>query len=126
MEGGIVSFEGDIGRLTQVLSNLVANALRHTPRGGTITLEAHPTEFGISIIVKDTGEGIAEEDLPHIFDRFWRGDPARTHTEGIGGGLGLAIAKQLVRNHGGTISVESSPGQGTRFVIDLPITREDR
>ncbi|MFN2110841.1 MAG: sensor histidine kinase [Anaerolineae bacterium] len=111
---------GDPGRLDQVLANLVVNAVRHTPRNGTITLEAASIPDGVEICVSDTGEGIAAEDLPFIFDRFWRGDRARSHQEGAGSGLGLAITRQLVRLHGGTIDVASTLGAGTTFTIRLP------
>lgn len=112
--------QGDAGRLDQVLSNLVANALRHTPPGGAITLAATAQDSRVRITVADTGEGIAAADLPFIFDRFWRADRARSHTGGVGSGLGLAIASQLVQAHGGAIKVESDLGQGTTFTIDLP------
>lgn len=119
-EGELPSIVGDVGRLDQVLGNLVANAVRHTPGGGTITLKAEPQKGGVRIIVRDTGEGIPAEDLPHIFDRFWKGDRSRTRAGGAGSGLGLAIARQLVQAHGGTICVESEVGQGTTFTIELP------
>lgn len=112
---------GDPGRLDQVMGNLVVNAVRHTPHGGLITLEAASLANGVEIRVCDTGEGIAPEDLPFIFDRFWRGDRARTHQGGAGSGLGLAITRQLVRLHGGTIDVASAPGAGTTFTIYLPV-----
>jgi signal transduction histidine kinase len=120
----------DPGRLDQVLSNLVNNALRHTPSGGRITLGATMAQNGadhqndpaqIQIVVADNGEGIPPDDLPFIFDRFWRGDRARTHQEGTGSGLGLAITGQLVKAHGGTITVDSAPGSGTTFTITLPV-----
>lgn len=111
---------GDPGRLDQVMANLVVNAVRHTPRGGTITLEASARPDGVEIRVGDTGEGIAPEDLPFIFDRFWRGDRARSHQTGAGSGLGLAITRQLVRLHGGTIDAASAPGAGTTFTITMP------
>ena len=110
----------DAGRLDQVLSNLMLNALRHTPRGGTITLNAERTAGGVRVIVGDTGGGIPAEEVPHIFDRFWRGDPSRSRAAGAGAGLGLAIARQLVSAHGGRIGVESESGRGTTFTIDLP------
>ena len=111
----------DAGRLDQVLSNLVANALRHTPPGGRITLATEPLPPGVRISVSDTGEGIAAEDLPYVFDRFWRGDRARTRATSAGSGLGLAIARQLVRAHGGEITVESERGVETTFVLTLPM-----
>jgi signal transduction histidine kinase len=114
----------DAGRLDQVLSNLMANALRHTPSGGTISLRGERAGDGVCITVRDTGEGIPPEDLPYIFDRFWRGDRSRSHTGGAGSGLGLAIARQLVQAHGGHIGVESQPGQGTTFTIELPGGRD--
>ena len=111
---------GDAGRLDQVLSNLVANALRHTPAGGRITLQARLLEDGVQIEVIDTGEGIAAEDLPFVFERFWRGDRARTHSGGAGGGLGLAIAKQIVEAHNGRIAVRSTPQETTTFTLTFP------
>ena len=112
---------GDYDRLNQALSNLISNALRHTPEGGTILLEtgtASSPERTVRIIVKDSGAGIASEDLPFIFDRFWRAD--KTRTERTHSGLGLAIVKQLIRAHDGTIDVQSETGKGTTFTIELP------
>jgi signal transduction histidine kinase len=119
---GLLVLSADADRLDQVLSNLVANALRYTPAGGTISLKAERSTDGIRITVSDDGVGIPEEDLPYIFDRFWRGDPSRTR---VGGsvGLGLAIAQQLVQAHGGSIAVDSSTDTGTTFTVDLPIDR---
>jgi len=113
---------GDVGRLEQVLGNLMANALRHTHEGGLITLQGESADGGIRITVRDTGEGIPAEDVPYVFDRFWRGDRSRSRAGGAGSGLGLAIARQLVRAHGGQITVESELGHGTTFTIDLPPT----
>jgi len=114
IEDGLPLISGDVGRLEQVLGNLMANALRHTPSGGDITLQARPLENGVRIIVRDTGEGIPAEDLPYIFDRFWRGDRSRSHASGAGS------ARQLVQAHGGTIKVESELGRGTTFAVELP------
>ena len=111
----------DYDRLNQVLSNLISNALRHTPEGGKISIEAETgssPERSVRIMVKDTGAGISTEDLPFIFDRFWRADKSRserTHT-----GLGLAITKQLIHAHNGTIEAQSEVGTGTTFIIELP------
>ncbi len=110
----------DYDRLIQVLANLLANALRYTPENGQITLRGETAQDGVRITVSDTGAGIPAEDLPYIFDRFWRGDKSRARTEGSSG-LGLAITKQLVLAHGGTISAESQPGKGTTFAIELPL-----
>jgi len=112
--------QGDAGRLDQVLSNLVANAVRHTPSGGKIILAATLAGNRVQITVTDTGEGIAATDLPFIFDRFWRADRARTHGSGAGSGLGLSIANQLIRAHGGEIKVASEAGKGTVFTVELP------
>jgi two-component system OmpR family sensor kinase/two-component system sensor histidine kinase BaeS len=111
----------DYDRLIQVLTNLLSNALRHTSAGGRITLHAKAIPDGVRITVSDTGAGIPPEDLPFIFDRFWRGDKSRARMEGSSG-LGLAITRQLVLAHGGTISVESEVGEGTTFTIELPET----
>jgi two-component system sensor histidine kinase BaeS len=111
---------GDAGRLNQVLGNLVSNAVRHTESSGSITLSAELHAGRVQIAVADTGEGISAEDLPFIFDRFWRGDRARSRGGGAGSGLGLAIARQLVRAHGGTISVDSEVGRGSVFTVTLP------
>ena len=111
----------DYDRLTQVLSNLISNALRHTPNGGTVSIETgigSSPERNVRIAVIDSGLGIAPEDLPFIFDRFWRGDKSRS--ERTHSGLGLAITKQLIHAHGGTIEAQSLVGKGTTFTIELP------
>jgi len=115
-----LTVQGDAGRLDQVLSNLVSNALRHTGQGGSIVLRARGVDGFVQMTIVDTGEGIAAADLPFIFDRFWRADRARTHGGGAGSGLGLSIANQLVKAHGGKIEVASQVGQGTTFTIALP------
>jgi signal transduction histidine kinase len=114
--------EADYDRLYQVLANLLTNALRHTPENGSITLHAEAISEGVRITVSDTGTGIPAEDLPYIFDRFWRGDKSRARAEGSSG-LGLAITKQLVLAHGGTITAESDVGKGTKFIIELPLEK---
>jgi len=111
----------DADRLDQVLTNLIGNALRHTPAGGRVTLSAQAANGGVALAVADTGAGIDPADLPHVFDRFWRGDRSRTRArDGAGSGLGLAIARQLVRAHGGDIEVTSAPGEGATFTVYLP------
>ncbi|MCA9972318.1 MAG: HAMP domain-containing histidine kinase, partial [Anaerolineales bacterium] len=108
----------DAERMAQVLGNLVSNALRYTPAGGRITLEARPAPggAGVQLLVSDTGAGIAPQALPHIFERFYRGDEARAQ-QGEESGLGLAIAKSIVEAHGGTIAARSELGLGTTFVL---------
>jgi two-component system sensor histidine kinase VicK len=109
-------------KLSRILDNLVSNALRYTPEGGRIFLEASTWEDQVLVEVCDTGSGIAEKDLTKIFDRFYRGDKSRIRQgEYHGGvGLGLAIVKGLVKAHGGDISVESKPDMGTKFRFTLP------
>jgi two-component system, OmpR family, sensor histidine kinase BaeS len=109
----------DTDRMAQVLNNLIANALRHTAQG-TITLSAHAADSCVQLQVCDTGSGIDPDDLPHIFDRFYRADKARQRGDGGTSGLGLAIAKAIVEAHAGSIAVASAPGQGTAFTINLP------
>jgi signal transduction histidine kinase len=108
----------DARRIGRVLANLVSNALRHTPSGGTVQVQALRMQDGVMVEVTDTGEGIRPEDLPHIFERFYRGEKSRSRTTG-GAGLGLAIAKGIVEAHGGYIDVESLP-ESTRFYFVLP------
>jgi two-component system OmpR family sensor kinase len=110
---------GDPDRIEQVIENLVANALRHTPPGGTIELDAASVGDGWGLAVIDTGQGIAREHLPHVFDRFYKVDASRMAGAGGGSGLGLSIAKAIVQRHGGTIAVTSRPGR-TEFSIVLP------
>jgi two-component system, OmpR family, sensor histidine kinase BaeS len=109
----------DPERMAQVLGNLLGNALRYTPAGGTITLTAESAGGMVHLLVADTGAGIAAGDLPHIFERFYRADRSRQQENGSSG-LGLAIAKSIVEAHGGTITVTSAVGQGTTFTISLP------
>jgi two-component system sensor histidine kinase BaeS len=115
-----VIVQADPDRLRQVIGNLVANALRATPAGGSVTLSAAgPVAGWATVVVRDTGVGIAAADLPYVFDRFWRADTARGRSTG-GSGLGLAIARQIITDHGGRISVESEQGTGTAVDIALP------
>jgi signal transduction histidine kinase len=111
----------DRHRIREMLLNLVTNAIKYTPQGGTIDLSLADQDGAVSITVRDTGIGIAPGDLPHIFDRFWRADPARSRTgDRPGTGLGLAITKWIAEAHGGSITVQSRPGRGTIFTVRLP------
>ena len=110
--------EVDPERMAQVLGNLVSNAMRYVPEGGWIELSATADDSSVTLHVRDNGLGIAPEDLPHVFTRFYRGDKSRQLNGEAG--LGLTIARSLVEAHGGRISVESEPGQGTTFTIRLP------
>ncbi|HZE76702.1 MAG TPA: ATP-binding protein [Gemmatimonadales bacterium] len=111
----------DRHRIRELLLNLVTNAIKYTPAGGTVGLTLSDVDGVVTLVVSDTGVGIAPGDLPHIFDRFWRADPARSRTgERAGTGLGLAITKWIAEAHGGTITVQSRPGRGTIFTVHLP------
>ncbi|MGQ9928431.1 MAG: sensor histidine kinase [Chloroflexaceae bacterium] len=124
--GNLPEALADPERLTQVLHNLLSNALRHTPAGGQITLRAQTAagaNGALRLEVEDTGAGIAPEDLPHVFERFYRADRGRTREQG-GSGLGLTIAQELVRLQGGVMGVQSAPGQGARFWFTLPVCQE--
>jgi signal transduction histidine kinase len=115
-----VTVPGDPDRLLQLLLILVENALRHTPAGAGVTVEVPPPTGGAArIVVRDEGEGIAPEHLPHLFDRFYRADGARGRATG-GTGLGLAIARAIAQAHGGEIAVASAPGRGSAFTVTLP------
>jgi DNA topoisomerase VI subunit B len=101
------------------VANLVGNAIKFTPRGGRVRVSVEPTPDGARIDVADTGVGIDPGELPHIFDRFYRGSRAN-EARGAGSGLGLAIVRSIVDIHGGTVTVESGAGQGSRFTVRLP------
>lgn len=116
---GDPSVHADPVRLRQVIGNLLSNAIRHTPSGGRVALNAHPVPGGAELRVTDTGSGIRPADLPRVFDRFWREDTSRSRKTG-GSGLGLSIVRQLVRAHGGEVFVTSHPGVETVFTIRLP------
>jgi two-component system OmpR family sensor kinase/two-component system sensor histidine kinase BaeS len=120
IEPDLLDINADPQRIGQVIGNLLSNALRYMPtEGGQVILTVQQTEEGVTLSVNDNGPGISTADLPHLFDRFWRGEKSRTRSSG-GAGLGLTIARQLVELHGGTIGVESTPGQGARFWFRLP------
>ena len=111
----------DRSRIRQLALNLIENAVKYTPRGGQVSVELGTNDGRAVFTVADTGIGIAPGDLPHVFDRFWRADSARTRTsERAGTGLGLAICKWIAEAHGGTIEVQSRPGRGTTFTVGLP------
>ena len=110
---------GDREKLQQVLINVVSNAMKYTPDGGSIDIVATPASKGIAICVTDTGMGIPKEDLPRLFERFYRVEKARSSDAG-GSGLGLAIAKEILDAHGGDIRVESTVGKGTCVFVTLP------
>lgn len=114
--------DADADRLRQILLNLLDNALRYTPGGGRVDLVVRPAPGGVTVTVADTGPGIDAADLPHVFDRFYRGEKSRSR-EGGGTGLGLTIARSLVQLHGGEIRADSAPGDGTRFTLTLPAAR---
>lgn len=97
------------------------NAIKYSPKGKKITLTSKRSDRSITFEIKDEGYGIAKEDIPHLFDRFYRADKSRTKSEASGYGLGLAIAKEIVEKHHGTISVDSKLGQGTSVTIRLPV-----
>jgi signal transduction histidine kinase len=110
---------GDPMRLEQALQNLAANALRHTPRGGRVTMDAVFEAGAVVITVSDTGSGIPPEHLPYVFDRFYKVDPSRAE-QSSGSGLGLSIVKAIVERHGGTVTAASRPGGGTTFTLKFP------
>lgn len=126
---------GDSDQLARLFTNLVSNAVQYTPAGGQINVELRqlpknkrhpaPISFNLQVQVKDTGIGIATTALPHLFDRFYRADPARTHRSASGSGLGLAIAKAIVENHHGNIRIDSELHQGTTVTVTLPAYRPE-
>jgi signal transduction histidine kinase len=125
---GADAVDGDARRLEQAVQNLVANAVRHTPPGGRVTLAAEPSTSAdgfapraVALSVEDTGPGIPPAHLPHVFERFYRVDTARDQGSG-GSGLGLSIVRAIVERHGGRVSVTSPPGLGARFMLTLPVS----
>jgi signal transduction histidine kinase len=112
----------DIGLVERALENLIKNAILYTPRGGIVTLTVKPGQDQLTVEIADTGKGMREEDLPHIFDRYYRADTAEDETTD-GTGLGLAITKRIVELHGSSITVESNPGAGSTFSFALPAVK---
>ena len=119
-----VVMNGDRSKLEQIVYNLTENALKYTPDGGQITVTLQARGHNAILSVQDNGVGIPEEDQAHIFERFYRVDKARSRDTG-GTGLGLSIVRQLVTMHGGTITVQSKPGQGSTFTVQLPLDEEE-
>lgn len=116
-----VQIIGDRDRIKQVILNLVGNAIQYTPQGGRVTLALQQTDKFAQIIVNDNGRGIPEEDLPHIFERFYRGEKSRKRDKNTGFGLGLSISNWIVKNHDGRIEVSSNENTGTTFCVNLPL-----
>lgn len=118
---GTPDIRGDAARLEQALQNLAANAIRHTPPGGRVVLQASPSDGGVRIVVRDTGAGIPPEHLPRVFDRFYKVDAARAGTAvPSGSGLGLSIVRAIVERHGGTVTASNAPEGGAAFELILP------
>ena len=115
-----LTVRADGQRLEQALQNLAANALRHTPEGGRLSLAAEATPEGTRLIVRDNGPGIPPEHLPHIFERFYKADAARSATKMSGSGLGLSIVQAIVERHGGRITASNAPEGGAVFEITIP------
>jgi len=109
----------DVNYIDQVISNLIDNAIKYTPSGGKVEVKVEDNEKTVKVSVKDTGIGIAKEDLPRIFERFYRGEKSRNLSLG-GIGLGLSIVKHIVEAHGGKVGVESEIGKGSTFYFTLP------
>jgi two-component system OmpR family sensor kinase len=114
------NIQGDAPQLQRLFTNLIANGLQYTSAKGTVTVILNRHAAQAIVKVQDTGIGIAPDQLPHLFDRFWRADQARSHHDS-GAGLGLAIAQAIAQRHGGEISVQSETGQGSTFTVRLPL-----
>ena len=121
MKVGSETISGDQASLIELIAILVDNAIKYSPQASSITLTSEPLGHVVKLSVADSGQGINETDLPHIFDRFYRADRSRTKEDINGYGLGLSIAKRIIDIHHGTINVDSSPGKGTTFRIKLPL-----
>jgi signal transduction histidine kinase len=120
-KNGPIPLRADPEDLQLVWTNMLENAVRHSPEGSVVELAIGNGSQSAQVIVTDHGEGISSSDLPHVFDRFYRGDRSRSRATG-GFGLGLAISKALVEAYGGTICAQSTPGEGTRMTVELPLT----
>ncbi|MBM7279094.1 ATP-binding protein [Gordonia rubripertincta] len=116
----VPAVDADQGRLHQVVSNLLANALRHTPDEAQVRVAVGQEGTDAVITVSDDGPGMTRQDADRAFERFHRADTSRTRAEGGGSGLGLSIVDELVRAHGGTVSLTTAPGQGATFTVRLP------
>jgi len=114
---------GDEIRLRQVVANLMTNALAHTPAGSPIEVSVGERTGDVVLEVRDHGRGLSEDELAHAFEPFYRSDPSR-HRERGGAGLGLAIVSAIVEAHGGTVRVDSAPGEGARFLVEIPRAAE--
>jgi signal transduction histidine kinase len=119
IEGDCAEIMADTGRIDQVVANLLSNAVKYTPDGGAVTVFLSDTDHAVRLCIRDTGIGISENDLPFVFERFYRADKSRCKMTG-GSGIGLAIVKSIVLAHGGTVSVLSKLGEGSEFVVEFP------
>lgn len=124
-KNGPIPLRADPEDLQLVWTNMIENAVRHSPEGSTVEVSVDREGTGAQVVVADHGEGISSSDLPHVFDRFYRGDRSRARATG-GFGLGLAISKALIEAYGGTIQAQSSPGEGTRMTVELPVLSESQ
>jgi len=119
-----IQISGDVDRIKQVFLNLVGNALQYSQKGDSVRIVMQTGEKRVRVSVIDTGPGISEEDLPHIFERFYRGEKSRKRTSDTGFGLGLSIVQWIISQHGGTIDVESTIKEGTEFIVQFPLIEE--
>jgi len=121
-----IKVSGDHAKLVQVATILLDNAVKYSPDKSTIHIEGHTKDDHGYLSIKDEGIGIAADDIPHIFDRFYRADQARTKSDSAGYGIGLSIARKIIEQHHGRITVTSAPGQGATFAIELPLASTEK